>query len=179
MVNNQTWADVLAKAKTQNWNWINDKANEWNWLWFGTDQNYNVDVMSGNSVSTAGVDLKYEFAGLSLFNNTQQTHYFMPTSVENISFVTPGEAFGNFAPSGNMVLPLDSIVTFGVVYKDVNGTIFPYSNQRSMWGWWDSPIYGSDFNSPDFNTRPTISSVDQLSFMVHFGGTQTAGSASI
>ncbi len=177
MVDNQTWADVLAKAKTQNWNWINDKANEWNWLWFGTDQNYNVDVISGNSVSTAGVDLKYEFAGLSLFNNTQQTHYFMPKSVENVSFVTPGEAFGNFASSGSMVLPLDSIVNFGVVYKDVNGTIFPYSTQRSMWGWWDSPIHGSDFNSPDFNTRPTISSVDQLSFMVHFGGTQTAGSA--
>jgi hypothetical protein len=51
MVNNQTWADVLAK-QNPNWNWINDKANGgigsvWN------DQNYNVDVISGNGVSAS------------------------------------------------------------------------------------------------------------------------------
>jgi hypothetical protein len=176
MVQNQTWADVLAKAKSQNWNWITDNTNQWNWIWFGTDQNYDVNVLSGNGTSTAGVDLRYEFAGLSLFNNTQQTHYFMPTSVQNISFVTPGQAFGNSDPSGSMVVPLNSIINFGVVYQDVNGTLFPYSDQRSMWGWWDRPIYGSDFNSPDFNNRPTDSSVDQLSFMVHFGGNQTTDS---
>jgi hypothetical protein len=100
----------------------------------------------------------------------------MPTSVQNISFVTPGQAFGNSDPSGSMVVPLNSIINFGVVYQDVNGTLFPYSDQRSMWGWWDRPIYGSDFNSPDFNNRPTDSSVDQLSFMVHFGGNQTTDS---
>jgi hypothetical protein len=75
-----------------------------------------------------------------------------------------------------MTVPLDATVDFGVAYKDVNGTLFPYSDQRSMWGWWDKPIFGSDFNSPDFNKRPTDSSVDELSFMVHFGGNQTAGS---
>jgi hypothetical protein len=176
MVQNQTWADVLAKAKSQNWNWISDNTNEWNWIWFGTDQNYNVNVLSSNSSSSAGVDLRYEFAGLSLFNDTQQTHYFMPKSVQNISFVSPGQAFGNSDPSGSMTVPLDATVNFGVVYKDVNGTLFPYSDQRSMWGWWDKPIFGSDFNSPDFNKRPTGSSVDELSFMVHFGGNQTAGS---
>ena len=42
-----------------------------------------------------GVDLKYEFAGLNLLNGTTQTHYFMPKSVGNITFVTPGQAFGN------------------------------------------------------------------------------------
>jgi hypothetical protein len=175
MVQNQTWADVLAKAKSQNWNWISDNANEWNWIWFGTDQNYNVNVLSSNSSSSAGVDLRYEFAGLSLFNDTQ-THYFMPKSVQNISFVSPGQAFGNSDPSGSMTVPLDAIVDFGVAYKDVNGTLFPYSDQRSMWGWWDKPIFGADFNSPDFNNRPTDSSVDELSFMVHFGGNQTSGS---
>jgi hypothetical protein len=176
MVQNQTWADVLAKAKSQNWNWISDNANEWNWIWFGTTQNYNVNVLSSNSSSSAGVDLRYEFAGLSLFNDTQQTHYFMPKSVQNISFVSPGQAFGNSDPSGSMTVPLNAIVDFGVAYKDVNGTLFPYSDQRSMWGWWDKPIFGADFNSPDFNNRPTDSSVDDLSFMVHFSGNQTAGS---
>ena len=51
MVRNQSWADVLAQAKANNWDWINSNTNEWNWLWFGTDQNYNVNVISGNNVS--------------------------------------------------------------------------------------------------------------------------------
>jgi hypothetical protein len=177
MVQNQTWADVLAKAKDQNWNWISSNTNEWNWIWFGTNQNYNVNVLSNNGTSTAGVDLKYEFAGLNLLNDTQQTHYFMPTSVQNISFITPGKAFGNLNSSGNMVVPLNATIDFGVAYQNVNGTLFPYSDQRSMWGWWDRPIFGADFNSPDFNSRPTDSSIDKLSFMVHFGGTQTANSS--
>ena len=177
MVQNQSWADVLAKAKSQNWNWINDNTNEWNWLWFGTDQNYNVNVLSGNATSTVGVDLRYEFAGLSLFNDTQQTHYFMPKSVGNISFVTPGQAFGNLNSSGSMVVPLNATIDFGVAYQNVNGTLFPYSDQRSMWGWWDRPIYGSDFDSPNFMNKPTASSIDQLAFTVHFTGNQTAGSS--
>ncbi len=174
MVQNQSWSDILQKAKTNNWDWINGNTNQWNWLWFGTDQNYNVDILSANGTSTAGVDLKYEFAGLSLFNDTQQTHYFMPTSVGNVNFVSPGQAFGNTDPSGSMVLPLNTNINFGVTYQNVNGTLFPYSSQRSMWGWWDSPIYGSDFNSPNFNDKPTNSSVDQLSFLVHFGANQTS-----
>ena len=177
MVQNQSWSDILQKAKANNWDWINSNTNQWNWLWFGTDQNYNVDILSANGTSTAGVDLKYEFSGLSLFNDTQQTHYFMPTSVENVSFVSPGQAFGNSDPSGNMVVPLNTKINFGVAYEGVNGTLFPYSSQRSMWGWWDSPIYGSDFNSPNFNNKPTNSSIDQLSFMVHFGANQTADSS--
>ena len=176
MVKNQTWADVLAQAVANNWDWIKSNTNEWNWLWFGTDQNYNVNVLSGNTTSTAGVDLRYEFAGLNLLNGTQQTHYFMPKTVGNVTFVTPGQDFGNLNPSGSMVLPLDSNINFGVAYNQVNGTLFPYSDQRSMWGWWDSAIFGSDFNSPNLMNKPTTSSIDQLAFTVHFAGNQTSGS---
>jgi hypothetical protein len=70
MVRNQSWADVLAQAEANNWDWINSNTNEWNWLWFGTDQNYNVNVVSGNNSVNGGVDLKYEFAGLNLLNGT-------------------------------------------------------------------------------------------------------------
>ncbi len=86
MVRNQSWADVLAQAKANNWNWINSNTNEWNWLWFGTDQNYNLNINSGDNMSNAGVDLRYEFAGLNLLNGTSQTHYFMPKSVGTVTF---------------------------------------------------------------------------------------------
>jgi hypothetical protein len=174
MVKNQTWNDVLAQAKANNWNWINSNTNEWNWLWFGTDQNYNVNVLSSGGTSTSGVDLKYEFAGLSLFNDSQQTHYFMPKTVGNITFLTPGQSFGNFNDNGSMVVPLNATINFGVTFDNVNGTLFPYNDQRSMWGWWDRPIYGSDFNSPNFMNQPTTSSIDQLAFAVHFAGNQTS-----
>jgi hypothetical protein len=177
MVRNQSWSDVLAQAKANNWDWINSNTNEWNWLWFGTDQNYNVNVMSGNNVNNVGVDLRYEFAGLNLLNGTTQTHYFMPKSVGNITFVTPGQAFGNTNSSGNMLLPLNSKIDFGVAYADVNGTLFPYNSQRSMWGWWDRPIFGSDFNSPNLMNKPTNAFIDQLGFAVHFAGTQTSGTS--
>ncbi len=74
-----------------------------------------------------------------------------------------------------MLLPLNSKIDFGVTYTDVNGTLFPYDSQRSMWGWWDRPIYGSDFNAPNLMNKPTIASIDQLAFAVHFAGTQSAG----
>jgi hypothetical protein len=173
MVRNQTWQDILAQAQANNWDWINSNTNEWNWLWFGTDQNYNVNVQNGNTTNTAGVDLKYEFAGLNLLNGTDQTHYFMPKTVGNVSFVTPGQAYGNMATSGNMTLALGQKIDFGVAYDNVNGTLFPYSTDRSMWGWWDQPIYGSDFNAPNLMNKPTTASIDQLAFTVHFAANQT------
>ena len=58
MVRNESWADVLAQAEANKWDWINSNTNEWNWLWFGTDQNYNVNVISGNNMANGGVDLR-------------------------------------------------------------------------------------------------------------------------
>jgi hypothetical protein len=176
MVQNQTWADLIAKAKRENWNWITDNTNEWEWLWFGTQQDYMVNLISGNVKQNVGVGLRYEFAGLSLFNNTEQTHFFMPKSVSNVSFVTPGEAFGNTNATGNMIVPLNATIDFGVAYDNVNGTLFPYSDQRSMWGWWDRPVFGADFEAPNFMNKPTPSTVDQLVFAIHFAANQTSGS---
>ncbi len=176
MARNQSWDDVLAQAEANNWDWMSSNTNSWNWLWFGTDQNYNVNVISGNTISTAGVDLKYEFAGLNLLNGTQQTNYFMPKTVEKVSFVTPGQAYGDMSATGSMLLPLSSNITFGVTYDNVNGTLFPYSDQRSMWGWWDSPIYGTDFNAPNLLNKPTTASTSQLQFMVHFAGIENSTS---
>jgi hypothetical protein len=178
MVKNQTWADVVAEAEKNSWDWIKSNTNERDWLWFGTQQDFSTKVGSGNYTQNIGVGLRYEFAGITLFNGTSQTHYFMPDNVGNITFLTPGQKFGNLNSSGSMILPLDATIDFGVSYDDVNGTIFPYSDQRSMWGWWDSPVFGADFEAPNFMNKPTDSSVDRLEFIVHFAVNQTSSSSS-
>ena len=53
---------------------------------------------SGNFTQDVGVNLRYEFAGLTLFNDTEQTHYFMPNAVGSITFITPGKKFGTLTP---------------------------------------------------------------------------------
>src|SRR3990170_3542012 len=176
MVQNQTWADLIAKAKKENWNWITGNTNEWEWLWFGTQQDYMTSWNSGKGVQNAGVGLRYEFAGLSLYNNTEQTHFFMPKNISNISFVTPGNAFGSTNATGNMIVPLNATIDFGVICNNINGTLFPYSDQRSMWGWWDRPVFGADFNAPNFMNKPTASTINRLAFTVHFAANQTLGS---
>lgn len=177
MVKNQTWTDVVSNADIQNWDWIDDNTNEWDWIWFGLQQDFMVNAQSDNSSANGAVGLRYEFAGLTLYNDTEQTHYFMPKSVANITFVTPGEALGDFNSSGSILVPLDTPIEFGVIYNGINGTLFPYSDYRSMWGWWDKPIYGADFAIPNFENKPTPSVVDQLEFLVHFAGNQTSESS--
>jgi len=175
MVKNSTWADVLAQAKREGWDWVTDRKNEWEWLWFGTQQDYMTSWVEGNITKEAGIGLRYEFAGLSLYNNTKQTHFFMPKNIGNITFVTPGEAFGNTNATDSMIVSKNTTITFGVSFEGVNGTLFPYMEERSMWGWWDKPIFGADFNVPNFMIRPTESAVDKVSFAIHFNATATEG----
>jgi hypothetical protein len=173
MAKNITWADLLEEAKKYGWDWITDKKNEWEWIWFGTQQDYMTSWIEENGTRTAGIGLRYEFAGLSLYNGTKQTHFFMPKNIGNVAFVTPGEAFGNTNASDSMVVPINATITFGVTYDDVNGTLFPFSEQRSMWGWWDRPIFGADFEVPNFMHRPTKSTIDRMSFAIHFSANTT------
>jgi hypothetical protein len=168
MVKNVTWADLLEQAKRHGWDWITDQKNEWEWMWFGTQQDYVTSWTTENGTQMAGVGVRYEFAGFSLYNGTEQTHFFMPRNIGNITFVTPGEAFGNTNASDSMVVPINATISFGVTYDDVNGTLFPFSEQRSMWGWWDRPIFGADFNVPNFMYRPTESTIDRVAFALHF-----------
>jgi hypothetical protein len=102
----------------------------------------------------------------------------MPNSIGNVSFVTPGEMFGVTNATGDMVVPLNAKIKFGVTYDQVNGTLFPYSEQRSMWGWWDRPIFGADFNSPNLMNMPTPSSIDKVSFAINFAANATSSADS-
>lgn len=176
MARNSTWADILARAEREHWDWIEDNTNEWEWIWFGTEQDYMTSWIENDTMQTAGIGLRYELAGLFLYNKTKQTHFFMPKSVGNITFVTPGEAFGNINATGEMVVSKNATITFGFSCSDVNGTLFPFSEQRSMWGWWDEMIHGADFDAPDFTKKPTNSAVDEMSFIIHFHANATEGS---
>ncbi|MCK4953367.1 hypothetical protein KAS14_06250, partial [Candidatus Bathyarchaeota archaeon] len=62
-------------------------------------------------------------------------------------------------------------------YTDVNGTIFPSDRkERSMWGWYDSMMYGADFDSPNLNRKPTESMVEEISLYVNFNASKNAAS---
>jgi hypothetical protein len=173
MIENVTWADILARAEREHWDWIKNNENEWEWMWFGTQQDFTTGWIEDNLKQKAGIGLRYEFAGLSLYNNTEQTHFFMPTNVGNITFVTPGEAFGNTNSTDDMIVSGNETITFGVTYDDVNGTLFPFNEERSMWGWWDGMVHGADFEAPDFSKRPTESTIDEMSFAIHFNASVT------
>jgi hypothetical protein len=175
MVKNATWADMLDRAKKEGWNWISDKTNDWEWIWFGTQQDYVTGWASENGTQKAGIGLRYEFSGLSLFNGTEQTHFFMPSKIGNVTFVSPGEMFGVSNATGDMIVPLNATIKFGVTYDGVNGTLFPFSEQRSMWGWWDRPVFGADFDAPNLMNKPTSAAIDQVSFAIRFSANATKG----
>jgi hypothetical protein len=168
MARNATWADLLAKAEEEGWDWVKDNKHEWDWLWFGTQQDYMTSWEDVSGTEKAGIGLRYEFAGLSLHNGTEQTHFFIPENVTSIRLVSPGEAFGNTNATGEMFVPLNATIDFGVAYENVTGTLFPYKEDCSMWGWWDGLVHGNDFNEPNFMNKPTRATVDEMAFEVHF-----------
>jgi len=168
MARNNTWADLIAQAEREGWDWIKDNKHEWDWLWFGTEQDYCTAWNDGNGTKTAGIGLRYEFAGLTIFNASEQTHFFVPNDVTSTDFLSPGEGFSNSNATGEIVVPLNATITFGVTYENVTGTLFPFKEDRSMWGWWDGTVYGADFDEPNFMTKPTKIMIDEMVFAIHF-----------
>jgi hypothetical protein len=189
MAQNATWADILAEAEENGWDWYSQDEQTWTWLSFGVGQDYGVDSESGWS----SINLRYEYSGLMLWedldNDTildayltnpgdgELSHYFIPDSVASVSFVTPGEAYGNLDESGSILLGLEDEVTWGVSFHDVNGTTFPF-NTYAYWDWYDGVVTGSDLRT--FDERPTKVTIDEISFLVHFQGfiNDTAGASS-
>jgi hypothetical protein len=188
MAMNTTWEALQARAMKEGWDWFDDNTHEWEWIWFGTHQDYRTGFASGDMMTSAGIGFTYEYGGLLLYNDTnsdmamqqeETTHYFMPEDVGSITFVSPGEAYGNFNSTGMIKMNLTDRVDYGVTFTGVNGTLFPYdpAKPKDMWGWWDGMVYGADFHVPDFTTRPTTSSLDLMSFYVHFNASVSNGNA--
>lgn len=179
MAQNTTWEDLKAKALREGWDWFEDNTHEWEWIWFGTHQNYRTDYVNEGLVTSAGIGFTYEYAGLMLYNDTnndtlmqeeETTHFFMPEKVGSISFTSPGEGYGDYNATGTIHLNLTDKLDYGVEFNNINGTLFPFDplRPRDMWGWWDGMVYGADYEVPNLNTKPTDSNIDLISFMVHF-----------
>ncbi|MGQ4892249.1 MAG: hypothetical protein ACP6IP_07140 [Candidatus Njordarchaeia archaeon] len=192
MTKNMSWEDILKKARKEGWDWIENNNQTWTWLWFGFEEGY----MSSISVNETfyrltHVDMRYEFAGLFIYNDSnnngvmdisgsygnveaessEATHYYIFESVKNVTFISPGETFGNYNDTGVIELSGDQEVVFGVVYQDINGTTMPF-NGRSYWWWFGGELVGEDFNT--FDDRPVKTSIDLLTFRLHFKGNLTA-----
>ncbi|MHA2373241.1 MAG: hypothetical protein ACXAEB_09495 [Candidatus Thorarchaeota archaeon] len=182
MARNVTWEDILRDAEANGWDWINSNEQTWTWLSFGIDQNYGTSYQTDDVDHYLNVGMHYEFSGLMIWEDMQDdgqmdidlmgpgmgdmTHYLIPDSVESVSFVTPGEAYGNTNPTDQMFLNITDEVTWGVSFNNVNGTVFPFL--YGYWGWYDSILTGADFRT--FDERPTKVSIDEISFLVHFQG---------
>ena len=204
MAKNRTWADVILEAEKYNWNWILDNSHEWTWIEFNIDQNYWADFYADNSsleIRSAFVTNRFEYAGMMLYmddnnngfmdigSNSEITHYFVPSNVENVTFIEPNvlgaddqfqETREFWGPEGPETRTVDvysfigvADLDWGIKFSGVNGTIYPFSNNQmiSMWDWYDGVMDGSDFR--DFADRPTLVTIDKLEFIVHFDGADT------
>ncbi|MHA1583328.1 MAG: hypothetical protein ACTSYM_12650, partial [Candidatus Baldrarchaeia archaeon] len=94
----------------------------------------------------------------------EESHYFIPEAIGNVTFITPGEAFGIYNETGELTLPINESIEFGVSYLDINGTMFPFG--RSYYAWFGEEISGTDLRT--FQERPVGASLEELSFKLHF-----------
>ncbi len=204
MVKNRTWEDVLAEAEKYNWDWVLDNTHEWTWIEFNIDQNYWADFYADSSmdeIKSALVTNRYEYSGLMLYNdsdndgfmdiglNSEITHFFVPSSVEDVSFTFPDvsnvsshietrEYWDWDGPYTKEVEVYTFVgaadVDWGVKFTIINGTTYPFDddNKRSMWDWYDGVVDGEDFRG--FKNKPVEVTIDKLDFMVHFNGNTTA-----
>ena len=179
MAENKSWADILEMARERGWDWINDEYQTWVSIWFGFEQYYFVTWQENNTEQSTRIRLRYEYAGLLLYNDTNKnglmedeevTHYYMLDSVENVTFITPGAAFGISDENGSITLLGDQEISFGIAYEGINGTTYPATH--SIWWWYGGEtLEGSDFNT--FNNRPVGATIDFLLFKIHFQGNMT------
>ena len=188
---NVTWQDIVERAKKEGWDWLVTNTVNWTWLWFGFEESYwtNWEDNTTGAIGAARVSLRYEYAGMFIYNDTdddglmdislsgysindtEATHYFIPTYVDSVIFTSPGANFGVLNDSGHLVLPMDANITFGIEYVDVHGKTIPFASGRAFWDWWGAPPTGSDFRG--FDDRPTDVTIDSLMFLVHFQGNTT------
>ncbi len=190
MAQNVTWQDIIAEAEANGWDWVTSNEQSWTWLSFGINQHYGTSYVDGEVDHWLQVGLHYEYSGLMIWEDENKndvmdvdltnpgsgelSHYLIPDSVGSVSFVKPGEAYGNFNLSDTMHLGLEDEVTWGVTFTEVNGTVFPFT-LHGYWGWYSGSKQTSDLRT--FDERPTKITIDELSFLVHFQGyiNETAG----
>ncbi|MHA2278396.1 MAG: hypothetical protein ACXAC2_21665 [Candidatus Kariarchaeaceae archaeon] len=187
MLDNRTWADTVAEALENGWDWIESNTETYTWLDFGFSQSYFTFTFEGGTANWIFNELETSWSGLWIYDDMNEdgiadfgsdeiSHTFIPTSVGQLVFTTPGIAFGDTSPSGTINLvenhpDFNTTVDFGVQFLDVNGTTYPvirdvFGDYGSYWDWHSTGIAGSDYNG--FANRPADVSVDEIAFQLHF-----------
>ena len=183
MTKNATWDDIVTDAITKGWDWITSNEKSWVWLSFGMGQEYGTSFMENDTMQLIELGMQYEFSGLMIWEDYDSdyvmdvnikdlgtgelTHYLMFESVNEVDFITPGDAYGNTESSGFIVLGSNNSVIWGVSFNRINGTLYPFTLE-SYWGWYEGIQIGSD--KLTFDERPIRISIDELSFWVSFQG---------
>ncbi|MHA2032973.1 MAG: hypothetical protein ACW99Q_26695, partial [Candidatus Kariarchaeaceae archaeon] len=173
MLDNRTWADTVAEALENGWDWIESNTETYTWLDFGFSQSYFTFTFEGGTANWIFNELETSWSGLWIYDDMNEdgiadfgsdeiSHTFIPTSVGQLVFTTPGIAFGDTSPSGTINLvenhpDFNTTVDFGVQFLDVNGTTYPvirdvFGDYGSYWDWHSTGIAGSDYNG--FANRP-------------------------
>ncbi|MFX1271973.1 MAG: hypothetical protein ACFFAX_09820 [Promethearchaeota archaeon] len=182
MAQNFTSELMKAQAQAEGWEWF-DTSQEWSWIWWELQEGYTTDVNNGTHIVPMDISLAYQYAGMMAWNDTSNdsfldinvaslgsaelTHYWMPASVDSVTFTTPGEAWGNTNSTDVEYRPVNETIDFGVAFFNISGEVFPFGDW-SYWDWYDGQYYGSDFSS--FEERPSLAEVDEFSIDVHFTG---------
>ncbi|MHA2030466.1 MAG: hypothetical protein ACW99Q_13835, partial [Candidatus Kariarchaeaceae archaeon] len=187
MLENRSWADMVAEALENGWDWIESNTETYTWLDFGFNQSYFTFTTEGGSTNWIFNELETSWSGLWIYDDMNEdgiadfgsdeiSHTFIPNSVGQLVFTTPGIAFGDTSASGIIDLADDdpdfnTTVDFGVQFLDVNGTTYPvirdvFGDYGSYWDWHSTGIAGSDYNG--FANRPAEVSIDEIAFQLHF-----------
>ncbi|MHA1822091.1 MAG: hypothetical protein ACTSU2_08560 [Promethearchaeota archaeon] len=192
MAINRSSANILNDAKNRDWWWMHSNHQNWTWLEFNVDQQYWADFYNNDSsyVRSALIRMRQEFAGIMLYNdsnnngfmdigNNEITHFFIPSGVQNVSFILPTVTNGialnssylsSFGIKGNGTLYSGAAkINWGIKFEGINGTTYPYNGQTiglSMWDWYNTYISGFDTNT--FASKPEPVSIDTLFFGIHF-----------
>jgi len=183
MFENRTLTDMIQQAEDEGWDWMADNTQEWSWLWWELQESYTTEVSNGTHSDLMDVNLAYQYAGMFAWNDTDSdnfmtisteslgsaelTHYWMPVDVESVSFITPGEAWGNPNTTDSEYRAVDETIDFGVSFANVTGVVYPFG-ERSYFDWYDGVLTGSDFT--DFDERPSECLTEEFSIDVHFTG---------
>lgn len=183
LARNFTSADLIQQAIDNGWDWAIENTREWSWLWWELDESYSTEVGNETYSELMDINLAYQYAGMFAWQDengdnfmdvssgnlgdAEMTHYWMPVDVNSVTFVTPGEAYGNLNLTDTIYLRVNDTVDFGVTFDNVTGLVFPFG-VYSYWDWFVGQYYGSDFIN--FNERPTLCMTDELSLAVHFSG---------
>ena len=127
-----------------------------------------------DNTSNGGNGVPDYFMGVSpssdiYIDSSEITHIFILNEIGGFDFIYP---FESSEPNGDLWIPLNQVIDFGVRIYNVNGTIYP-SHVPGIWGIHSALDYwyyqnNIEVNTTDFEHSPEYVLIDQIAFDYHF-----------